>query len=231
MSVLKIGHTSATQNTYYNMHRLAQLQHQQSNAFDALDEVFNGKLPISSKLFTQDLFSKLFLSHLRQYQPKDVTKIQTVNKELDRLLERLRGRTNLSEAVTLNSFLKLSSDAQDILGSMLALETREQFDNFAQIDFNRPYDHEALLAATKRARKWISEGRGSPTKDHLDQFFDGVTELFESIAGADLKVSNHYNKQPKTPFETVLHAGHCVIDANVSYRATVKAYERFKERK
>lgn len=231
MSVLKIGHTSATQNTYYNMHRLAQLQHQQSNAFDALDEVFNGKLPISSKLFTQDLFSKLFLSHLRQYQPKDVTKIQTVNKELDRLLERLRGRTNLSEAVTLNSFLKLSSDAQDILGSMLALETREQFDNFAQIDFNRPYDHEALLAATKRARNWISEGRGRPTKDHLDQFFDGVTELFESIAGADLKVSNHYNKQPKTPFETVLHAGHCVIDANVSYRATVKAYERFKERK
>jgi hypothetical protein len=213
------------------MHRLAQLQHQQSNAFDALDEVFNGKLPISSKLFTQDLFSKLFLSHLRQYQPKDVTKIQTVNKELDRLLERLRGRTNLSEAVTLNSFLKLSSDAQDILGSMLALETREQFDNFAQIDFNRPYDHEALLAATKRARNWISEGRGRPTKDHLDQFFDGVTELFESIAGADLKVSNHYNKQPKTPFETVLHAGHCVIDANVSYRATVKAYERFKERK
>jgi hypothetical protein len=231
LSVLKIGHTSATQNTYYNMHRLAQLQHQQSNAFDALDEVFNGKLPISSKLFTQDLFSKLFLSHLRQYQPKDVTKIQTVNKELDRLLERLRGRTNLSEAVTLNSFLKLSSDAQDILGSMLALETREQFDNFAQIDFNRPYDHEALLAATKRARNWISEGRGRPTKDHLDQFFDGVTELFESIAGADLKVSNHYNKQPKTPFETVLHAGHCVIDANVSYRATVKAYERFKERK
>ena len=154
-----------------------------------------------------------------------------MNKELDRLLERLRGRTNLSEAVTLNSFLKLSSDAQDILGSMLALETREQFDNFAQIDFNRPYDHEALLAATKRARNWISEGRGRPTKDHLDQFFDGVTELFESIAGADLKVSNHYNKQPKTPFETVLHAGHCVIDANVSYRATVKAYERFKERK
>ena len=165
MSVLKIGHTSATQNTYYNMHRLAQLQHQQSNAFDALDEVFNGKLPISSKLFTQDLFSKLFLSHLRTIPaPKTLPKSQTVTKELDRLLERLRGRTNLSEAVTLNSFLKLSSDAQDILGSMLALETREQFDNFAQIDFNRPYDHEALLAATKRARDWISEGAGPPNQ-------------------------------------------------------------------
>ncbi|MEL0032033.1 MAG: hypothetical protein VW712_03655, partial [Paracoccaceae bacterium] len=141
------------------------------------------------------------------------------------------GRANLSEAVTLNSFLKLSSEAQDILGSMLALETRDQFDNFAQIDFNRAYDHEALLAATKRARDWISEERGRPTKDHLDQFFDGVTELFKSIPGADLTVSNHYNKQPKTPFETVLHAGHCLIDVNVSYHATVKAYERFKERK
>jgi len=178
----------------------------------------------------EDLFSKLFLSHLAQYQPQSATKTQIVTKELDRLLERLRGRTNLSEAVTLNSFLKLSSEAQEILGSMLALETREQFDNFAQIDFNRTYDHEALIAATKRARDWISEERGRPTKDHLDQFFDGVTELFQSIAGADLKVSNHYNKRPKTPFETVLHAGHCLIDVNVSYHATVKAYERFKER-
>ena len=212
------------------MHRLAQLQHQQSKAFGALDEVFIGTAPISSKLLLQDLFSKLFLSHLAQHQPQSVTKTQTVTKELDRLLERLRGRTNLSEAVTLNSVLKLSSEAQDILGSMLALETREQFDNFAQIDFNRPYDHEALLDATKRARDWISEERGRPTKDHLDQFFDGVTELFQSIAGADLKVSNHYNKRPKTPFETVLHAGHCLIDVNVSYHATVKAYERFKER-
>jgi hypothetical protein len=212
------------------MHHLAQLQHQQSIAFGTLDEVFYGKPPISAKLCMEDLFSKLFLSHLAQYQPQSATKTQIVTKELDRLLERLRGRTNLSEAVTLNSFLKLSSDAQDILGSMLALETREQFDNFTQIDFDRAYDHQALLTATARARDWISEDRGRPTKDHLDQFFDGVTELFKSIPGADLKVSNHYNMRPKTPFETVLHAGHCLIDVNVSYHATAKAYERFKER-
>ena len=203
---------------------------QLSIALSTLHGSFQGTPHISAKLCTQDLFSQLFLSHLRQYQPKDVTKTQTVTKELDRLVERLCGRTNLSEAVTLNSFLNLSSDAQDILGSMLALETRDQFDNFAQIDFDRAYDHQALLTATERARDWISQERGRPTKDHLDQFFDGVTELFQSIAGADLTVSNHYNKQPKTPFETVLHAGHCLVDANVSYHATVKAYERFKER-
>jgi len=110
---------------------------------------------------------------------------------------------------------------------MLALETRQQFDNFARIDFNRAYDHETLLAATKRARDWISEERGRPTKDHLDQLFDGVTELFKGISGADLKVPNHYNKQPKTPSETVLHAGHSLIDVNVSYHTTVKAYARF----
>ena len=204
---------------------------QLSIALSTLHGSFQGSAPNSAKWCIQDLFSKLFLSHLRQYQPKDVTKTQTVTKELDRLLERLRERTNLSEAVTLNSFLNLSSDAQDILGSMLVLETRDRFDNFAQIDFNRAYDHEALLAAAKRARDWISEERGRPTKDHLDQFFDGVTELFKGISGADLTVSNHYNKQPKTPFETVLHAGHCLIDVSVSYHATVKAYERFKERK
>jgi hypothetical protein len=222
--------SAPTKNTLYTVQRLAQLQYYQSLAQQALQYSFIGTAPISSKLLLQDLFSKLFLSQLRQYQSKDVTKTQTVTKELDRLLERLRGRTNLSQAVTLNSFFKLSSEAQDILGSMLALETRDQFDNFAQIDFDRAYDHQALLTATKRARDWISEERGRPTKDHLDQFFDGVTELFKGISGADLKVSNHYNKRPKTPFETVLHAGHCLIDVNVSYHATVKAYERFKER-
>ena len=200
------------------------------DAFTSLDVACDGATPLAKKLRCKNLLTDLTLANvaLRHQLPKTGT--TSVSKELTRLLERLRRRTNLSEAVTLNSLLKLSSEAQDILGSMLALETQEQFDNFAQIDFNRAYDHEALLAATKRARDWISEEQGRPTKDHLDQFFEGVTELFTSIAGADLKVSNHYNKRPKTPFETVLHAGHCLIDVNVSYHATVKAYERFKER-
>lgn len=213
-----------------NVAKSSNLETQQSVALQSLEDAFGPTTPLSSKLCIQDLLSKLYLSHLAQYQPQSRTKTQKVAKELDRLLERLRGRTNLSEAVTLNSFLKLSSDAQDILGSMLALEARHEFDNFAQIDFDREYDHEALLTATERARDWISEDRGRPTKDHLDQFFDGVTELFKGISGAGLKVSNHYNKRPKTPFETVLHAGHCLIDVNVSYHATVKAYKRFIER-
>lgn len=200
------------------------------DAFTSLDVACDGAAPLAKKLRCKNLLTDLTLANvaLRHQLPKTGT--TSVSKELDRLLERLRGRTNLSEAVILNSFFKLSSEAQDILGSMLALETRDQFDNFTQIDFNRAYDHQALLTATERARDWISEDRGRPTKDHLDHFFDGVTELFASIPGADLTVSNHYNKQPKTPFETVLHAGHCLIDLSVSYHATVKAYERFKER-
>ena len=200
------------------------------DAFSSLDVACDGEAPLAKKLRCKNLLTDLTLANvaLRHQLPKTGTEI--VSKELNRLLEQLRRRTKLSEAVTLNSFLKLSLEAQDILGSMLALETHDQFDNFAQLDFNRAYDHDALLAATERARDWISEERGRPTKDHLDQFFDGVTELFQSIAGADLKVSNHYNKQPKTTFETILHAGHCLIDVNVSYHATVKAYERFKER-
>jgi len=213
-----------------NVAKPANLETQQSVAVQALEDAFGPTTPLSSKLCIQDLLSKLFLSHLAQYQPQSRTKTQRVTKELDRLLERLRGRTKLSEAVTLNSFLKLNQDTQDILGSMLALETRDQFDNFTQIDFKRSYDHEALIAATKRARDWVSNDQGRPPNDHLDEFFDGVTELFKSIAGADLKVSNHYNKQPNTPFETVLHAGHCLIDVNVSYYATVKAYKRFTKR-
>ena len=200
------------------------------DAFGSLNVACDGEAPLAKKLRCKNLLTDLTLANvaLRHQLPKTETEI--VSKELNRLLEQLRRRTKLSEAVTLNSFLKLSLEAQDILGSMLALETHDQFDNFAQLDFNRAYDHDALRAATERARDWISEERGRPTKDHLDQFFDGVTELFQSIAGADLKVSNHYNKRPKTPFETVLHAGHCLIDVNVSYHATVKAYERFKER-
>lgn len=214
----------------YTTHRVTHLHEYQSIALDAINEEFGGTARLSKKLRLADLLTKLFMSYLDQCGPKSVTKIRRVASEFDRLLERLLARTKMSEAVTLNSFFKLSSEAQNILGSMLALETRDFVDNFTQIDFNRDRDHNALVVATKRARDWISEERGRPKNDHLDQFFDGVTELFMSIAGADLKVSNHYNKQPKTPFETILHAGHCLIDINVSYHATIKAYKRFTER-
>ena len=104
------------------------------DAFTSLDVACDGATPLAKKLRCKNLLMDLTLAHvaLRHQLPKTGTTI--VSKELNRLLERLRGRTNLSEAVTLNSFFKLSSEAQDILGSMLALETRDQFDNFTQIE-------------------------------------------------------------------------------------------------
>ena len=132
------------------------------DAFTSLDVACDGVAPLAKKLRCKNLLTDLTLAHvaLRHQLPKTGTTI--VSKELNRLLERLRGRTKLSEAVTLNSFLKLNQDTQDILGSMLALETRDQFDNFTQIDFKRSYDHEALLVATKRARDWVSNDQGRP---------------------------------------------------------------------
>jgi hypothetical protein len=172
------------------------------------------------------LLTDLVFSDVAVRLGKPLSRTQEVAKELSRYLERLRGRTNPSEQVTLNSFLKLSGEAQQILGSMIALETRGVVDNFVQIDFSRPDHHQALLAAAARAHHWIAEPQGRPKRDHLNDYFEGTTELFKQIPNAELKVSNHFDDQPKTHFETILHAGHRMIDVGVSYHATVKAYHR-----
>ena len=96
------------------------------DALTSLNVACDGEAPLAKKLRCKNLLTDLTLAKvaLRHQLPKTGTEI--VSKELNRFLERLRGRTKLSEAVTLNSFLKLSSETQNILGSMLALETREQ---------------------------------------------------------------------------------------------------------
>ena len=196
------------------------------DAWSALDQAYGGTAQRAANLRLNGLLTDLVFSYVSVRQEKPVSKTQEVAKELSRYLERLRARTNPSEQVTLNGFLKLSEEAQQILGSMIALETRGVVDNFVQIDFGRPDHHQALLAAATRAHHWIAEPQGRPKQDHLNDYFDGTTELFQQIPNAELKVSNHHNGRPKTPFETVLHAGHRMIDVGVSYHATVKAYHR-----
>ena len=196
------------------------------DAWTALDQAYGGQASMASNLRLNGLLTDLVFSDVAVRQEKPLSRTQVVAQELSRFLERLRGRSNPSEQVTLNSFLKLSEEAQQILGSMIALETRGVVDNFVQIDFSRPDHHQALLAAATRAHHWIVEPQGRPKRDHLNTYFEGTTELFKKIPNAELKVSNHFDGQPKTPFETLLHAGHRMTDVGVSYHATVKAYHR-----
>jgi hypothetical protein len=196
------------------------------DAWTALDQAYGGQASMASNLRLNGLLTDLVFSDVAVRQEKPLSRTQVVAQELSRFLERLRGRSNPSEQVTLNSFLKLSEEAQQILASMIALETRGVVDNFVQIDFSRPDHHQALLAAATRAHHWVAEPQGRPKRDHLNTYFDGTTALFQQIPNAELKVSNHHNGRPKTPFETVLHAGHRMIDVDVSYHATVKAYHR-----
>ena len=196
------------------------------DAWTALDQAYGGQASMAANLRLNGLLTDLVFSDVAVRQEKPLSRTQVVAQELSRFLERLRGRSNPSEQVTLNSFLKLSEEAQQILASMIALETRGVVDNFVQIDFSRPDHHQALLAAATRAHHWVAEPQGRPKRDHLNDYFDGTTALFQQIPNAELKVSNHHNGRPKTPFETVLHAGHRMIDVGVSYHATVKAYHR-----
>lgn len=196
------------------------------DAWTALDQAFSGQASMAANLRLNGLLTDLVFSDVAVRQGKSLSRTQEVAQELSRFLERLRGRTKPSEQVTINSFLKLSEDAQQILGSMIALETRGVVDNFVQIDFGRPDHHQALVAAANRALRWTSEPAGRPKRDHLNDYFEGATELFRQIPNAELKVSNHHDGQPKTPFEAILHVGHRMIDVCVSYHATVKAYHR-----
>ena len=131
-------------------------------AWTALDQAFSGQASMAANLRLNGLLTDLVFSDVAVRQEKPLSRTQEVAQELSRFLERLRGRTKPSEQVTINSFLKLSEDAQQILGSMIALETRVALDNFAQIDFGRPDHHQALLAAANRALRWTSEPAGRP---------------------------------------------------------------------
>jgi hypothetical protein len=201
-------------------------QRSRGAAWRALDDAYAGHAPQAANLRLNNLLFNLVYANLVLRREKLPSRTQSVAKELSRFLERLRARARVSEGATINGYMKLSSEAQDILGSMMSLETRELVDNFAQIDFSLAHHHEALLAATERARTWIAEPQGRPSRAHLNAFFDGVTELFSGIPNVDLNVSNHRNGQPHTPLENVLYAGHQMIDVCVTYHGTVKAYHR-----
>lgn len=199
-------------------------------SFRSLDAAYKGFAPRAASRCLEGLLSDLELAEwaARQEHPSPPTK--QVANELAIFLERLRARKRISEAVTLKAFLELSQHAQNILGAMLALETQGLVDNYPQINLDREDHHQALIAATVRARNWISENQGRPPRDYLDTFFRGVVDLFHKIPNSNVKVSNHRNGLPKTPFEEILYAGHQLINLNVAYHATVKAYDRFKAR-
>ena len=192
----------------------------------ALDQAYGRTSPRAANLQLDGLLADLIFADLAVRREAPASRTQVVAKELSRYLERLRSRTKPSEMVTLNGFLKLSEDAQQILSSMIALETRGVIDNFVQIDFGRADHHQALVTAANRALRWTVEPQGRPKRDHLNDYFEGVTRLFRQIPNADLRVSNHSDGRPHTPFETILHAGHRMIDLEVSYHATVKAFHR-----
>ena len=196
------------------------------DAWSALDQAYGGRAPRAANLRLDGLITDLIGVDVAARRATPNSRTRVVAQELSRYLDRLRSRAKPSARVTLNSFLKLSEEAQQILSSMIALEMRSVIDNFAQIDFGRPDHHQALVAAANRALRWTAEPQGRPKRDHLNDFFDGATELFQQVPNADLKVSNHHDARPHTPFEAVLHAGHRIIDLNVSYHATVKAFHR-----
>ena len=81
------------------------------DALTSLNVACDGEAPLAKKLRCKNLLTDLTLANVALRHQSTKTGTEIVSKELNRLLERLRRRTNLSEAVTLNSFLKLSSEA------------------------------------------------------------------------------------------------------------------------
>lgn len=196
------------------------------DVWTALDHAYGGKAPNATILRLNRLLSDLACADVASWAGKAPSRNRDVAYELLRYQERVKARKNSSQQVTLKGFLRLSEEAQNIVGSMLAIELSGIVDNFAQINFDHPDHYQALISAASRAHSWISEPLGRPKRTYLNDYFTGVIALFQQIPNANLSVSNHYNGQPQSPFEIVLHAGHRMIGQSVSYYATVKAYQR-----
>lgn len=80
------------------------------------------------------------------------TPLQQTAAELQSYKDDLKSRSNRSEHVTIKSFSKLSQNAQNLIGSMLALELREMLDDFSDVDLSKKLQFEALKRAGHRSR-------------------------------------------------------------------------------
>ena len=121
-------------------------------AVSALDTACYGPATYSQVRRLTTLLTTLLCYHHTARKAVHATPLQQTAAELQSYKDDLKSRSNRSEHVTIKSFSKLSQNAQNLIGSMLALELREMLDDFSDVDLSKKLQFEALKRAGHRSR-------------------------------------------------------------------------------
>ena len=193
-------------------------------AVSALDTSCSSPATYSQVQRLTTLLTTLMYYHHTAQKAVPRSPLQPTAAELQRYKDDLKSRSNRSEHVTIKSFSKLSQNAQNLIGSMLALELREMLDDFSDLDLSKKLQFEALKRAVDRAQDQAAQSQGRPPLEYLGQFCKDITGFARDDLKIDVKVRNHHKGEPVTDFEHMLVIGFRIVDTAISYHGIVKRY-------
>lgn len=193
---------------------------------NALVSACNCNLQIRHRLELRAL--TLSLKYGAEMKKQGVTKQNHVEplKSLRNFKANLQRRRKTSEKLTNSRLMEIPKPARAILLSDIAYTFRDEIDDYTQIDFSNARHVELLGIAINNSISKVSNKKGRPINEALDELFIGLRKLFENATGKTAIAGSHFDEQPKTDFENLMYLGYQIIRPAYSYPSALKAYER-----
>ena len=193
---------------------------------DALDDACKRVLNIKHRLAIRELAMTLSYSEKWKTKEPNDQGYSDPNRDLSNFKLNLRRRKKTSDQIIISTLMKLAEPARSILLSDIAFIFRDEIDDYTQIDFSNARHVELLKVAIDSSISKVSNKKGRPVNEPLDEFFIGLKTLFENATGKPAVAGAHFDGQPKTDFEKLIYLGYQIIRSAQSYPSALKAYER-----
>lgn len=178
-------------------------------------------LQIAHRLKLRQLAQTLLLSTNNKSSVYDQTLRALTNFKTN-----LKRRKNATDNIISRKILEIQEPARSLLLSDVSFVFRNEIDNYTQIDFTNTKHLELLQVSVNNSIGKVTNKQGRPINEALDEFFIGLRDLYETATGKKAIATAHYNNQPKTDFEKLVHVGYQIIRPAQTYPSALKAYER-----
>jgi len=145
---------------------------------------------------------------------------------LDKFKANLTRRKTTNSLVTNKGISQLPDPYRAILKSNIAYVFRNAINDYAEIDFSKPAHILLLKAAVDASIASVNEQQGRPVNEALVKFFIGLRDLYELATGEPAHASAHFDEQPYSNFEKLIHLGYQIVRGKRQYPSALKAYQR-----
>ena len=185
-----------------------------------------GDLQIAHRLKLRQLSQTLLLStNSKSNVLKNSVYDQTL-RTLTNFKASLKRRKNAADDTMISKILEVQEPARSLLLSDISFVFRNEIDNYTQIDFGDTKHLELLQVSINNSIRKVTNRQGRPINEALDEFFNGLRTLYEEVTCQKAMASAHFDGQPKTDFEKLMHLGYQIIRPAQTYPSALKAYQR-----